>query len=184
MCPRGTLYNGRYRGRQVERRTTRKLSAVEFAAQLEQPLVAWARDLVRNGHVAEAHEQLCTIRGVDVKIAPLFLRDVVLWYNLAPENDLHLLHPVDTWVEFVVRKLSRNAGMTPASCANYIVEHANAPERANQGMWYFCVHVAGSSRYVVRRCLEDDVRCNAALDRHLANLSAGGAAAAEWNGQQ
>ena len=53
-------------------------------------------------------------------------------------------------------------------------------ERANQGIWYFCARVAESSRYIVRRCLEDQGRYDADLARHLSSLQAGTAAVGDF----
>jgi len=184
MCPRGTRYKRRYRRGAIQRTTlatTGQPSAVEFAAQLQQPLVAWAREKITRDETRGAHTQLRSIVGISDKLASFFLRDVAVRYNLAPQNDRHLLQPIDTWVEFVVKKMSHGEGMTRAACAQFIVENANAPERANQGMWYFCVPVAGSSRYVVRRCLEDNDHYEAAVDHHLSRLKTGGAAAQGFN---
>ncbi|MCD6416423.1 MAG: hypothetical protein J7M08_06975 [Planctomycetes bacterium] len=171
LCPRGVRYVRYYGGQPIES-TTRELSAVEFAAQLQEPLVAWARDKIQKRQAPEAHEQLRSICGIDVKIASLFLRDVGVRYKLAPVNDRYLLQPIDTWVEFVIKRLAQDEAMDRTACAKFIVGKANAPERANQGMWYFCVPVAGSSRYVVRRCLDDNERYEGALARHLASLGA------------
>jgi len=160
-----------------------KMSAVAFAATLPQPMVAWARDMIGGGRVREGYKALQKIRGIGPKIAAFFLRDVAVRYNIAPQNDRHLLQPVDTWVEFVVRSLSGDVGMDPRSCAEYLVEHAAAPERANQGIWYFCTQVAGSSRYVVRRCLEDATGYDVCLDKHLANLDTGAKAVCKFKEQ-
>jgi len=158
-----------------------QMSAVELAAALPEPMVTWAKKMVGSGKVRRAHAQLQRIRGIGPKIASFFLRDVAVKYHLAPGEDRDLLQPVDTWVEFVVQRLSGDGTKDRTSCARFIVENATAPERANQGMWYFCVPVAGSSRYLVRRCLEDNDRYEAAVDHHLSRLKTGGAAAQGFN---
>lgn len=186
LCPRGTRYRRRYRRGAIQRTTvatTGQLSAVEFAAQLQQPLVAWAKDSMTRDEIKEAHAQLRSVVGISDKLAAFFLRDVAVRYDLAPQNDRHLLQPIDTWVKFVVRELAEDEAMDRAACAKFVVGSTNVPERANQGIWYFCVPVAGSSRYKVRRCLEDAERYEAALARHLESLEGGAEAARKLNEQ-
>jgi len=180
LCPRGVRYVRKYRGRRVES-TTRKISAVELGAQSRVPLVAWAHAKIVGDGLRKAHKEVRRIGGISDKIASFFLRDVAVRYDLAPKNDRHLLQPIDTWVKFVVRRLNGNEEMDQASCARFIVDNAQLPERANQGIWYFCAVVAGSSRYVVRRCLEDIERYNTVLDRHLSSLEAGTTAVRDFN---
>lgn len=181
MCPKGTRYTRLFRGSQRQS-SIRKISAIQFAAELETPLVSWAREKIQAGKVKEAHSQLLRIGGVHVKIASFFLRDVAVRFNLASAQDRWLLQPVDTWIEFVVKQLSGDHKMDKPTCARFIAENASEPEKANQGIWYFSVPVSGSSRYVVQRCLagEDNKHYEAAVSRHLSELEVGAEAARAW----
>ncbi len=181
MCPYGTSYTRKYRGDQ-RKSSIRKISAVEFAAELDAPLVSWARDKIHAGKVEDAHKQIQRIGGIQQKIASFFLRDVAVRFNLAPAQDRWLLQPVDTWVEFVVKRLSGDDEMDKPACARFIAENSNEPEKANQGIWYFSVPVNGSSRYVVQRCLtgEDNRYYDAAISRHLTQLESDSEAARAW----
>lgn len=177
LCPKGTSYHRKDRADLLIKES---VSAVEVAAELPKPIVKWARDKIEEDNTKEAHEKLCEIGGIGEKIASLFLRDVTVKYEIIPQSNRHLLQPIDTWAEFVTKKLSGNYKMNQADCANFIVNNSKEPERASQGLWYFCVPVAESSRYVVERCLKYDKTFEEIVEQHLESLRACGKAASEF----
>jgi len=60
--------------------------------------------------------------------------------------------------------------MSDPGCARYVVEHSDAPEEANQGIWYFCAHAASSAEYLVRRALADGACFRRLVRNHLDRL--------------
>ncbi len=178
LAPEGTKYHWKSGGE----KTTKKVSAVEFAAGLlPKPLAAWARDEIKGGGLKKVHAQLTTINGVGPKIASLFLRDLAVWYYLVPTLDRHvrscrdvlrahslvptprdLLQPIDTWEAFVASEMGRVKESDHPKCADYILKKSQVPECANQGIWYFCTQVAFSSA-ATRRPLYAAVACCASL---------------------
>lgn len=76
----------------------------------------------RRLRVKEAWERLTSIHGIGSKIASLFLRDVVVWFGLAPNTaDRWYMQPVDVWVRRTVSLLSRS-NMSDEDIAKRIVE--------------------------------------------------------------
>lgn len=183
MCPKGTCYSRKYETPYQLR--TSNLSALELAAQVLEgkPIVAWAKELLADDTVAEAHRTLTLVNGVSHKIASFFLRDVATISGLKPSRDRYLLQPVDTWIRFVVQALAGDNQMDDRSCASFITEQTCDPESANQGIWYFCTMVAGSSKYLVIRCIDSPDHTRVVLDRHLATLARVGQAASGLNGR-
>ena len=176
LCPKDTRYVRHYLGNE-KRSTVAKISAIELAAALPQTLVAWARAEVNQECVRRAHEELCQVNGVGDKIASFFLRDVATYYGLAPRHERYLLQPVDVWVRWVARILADDNGMGDAECAQFITHNAANPERANQGMWYYCAVVCHSSRYLVTTSLRDRQRLDRLVQQHVEELRLGAEAA-------
>lgn len=170
LCPRGVGYSRTYLG-DKRSNIVRKMSVLELVAErLEgQCLIPWARGLIEAEETRKAHAQLRAVNGISNKIASFFLRDVGFKSGLAPANDRQLLQPIDGWVRFVTRTMSGKE-LDDAACAEYIVQNSAQPERANQGMWYFCVHVAGSAAYRVRHALADEALFRRFVAEHLARL--------------
>lgn len=168
LCPRGCRY-----GTAGQRRTTGK-SVIEMAAGIpgQQPLMAWSSAMLRTGDVKVAHARLKDINGIGPKIASFFLRDVATYCGIQLSDERELLQPIDTWMRFVARQVSRNGSMTDTACARLIVQKANEPERANQGIWYLCAQVAQSSQYRVKQAIEDSSKLTAAVADHLDRLAA------------
>lgn len=167
LCPKGVSYNRKYL-RVLKSAKVGKISVLQLAARdLDGlPMVPWARRLIEQDNVAEAHGCLRGVNGIGSKIASYFLRDVALKFGLAPCSSRELLQPIDGWVRLVVRILS-NTGLGDPECAAYLVANSSSPERANQGIWYFCAHVAGSSGYLVRKSLADRAYLEGLFLKHL-----------------
>lgn len=180
MCPVGTPVQRRRNGKNVVLKT-KKFSAVEFVAEEMGGgcIVPWARDLMKSANTKKAHDALKTINGVSTKIASLFLRDVAVMYRLAPSQRRELLQPVDTWIRFVAGELAQRSLKSDDECARFIVNNSHQPEAANQGIWYFCAQIAGSSRYEVRRSLGERHYVNQLLCAHLRSLTDLGRAAGD-----
>ena len=114
------------------------------------------------------------------RLRSFFLRDIALLYGLAPGKDRHLLQPVDTWIRFVVQHIGGQADLDDVKCAKYLVENVDEPEKANQGIWYFCVHVAESSQYRVLKCMERPELAWSMIRKHAGSLVQAGKAASGW----
>ncbi len=126
-----------------------KVSLVKFVWDISEngdaTVASWAFRLIREDKIKEAHERLKTIWGVGDKIASFYLRDVFwLGHNLKPEtskfvlNDLHLLQPIDIWVERAARALGLKENST-ISIAKFISsferDNGLAPGGGNIGFW-------------------------------------------------
>jgi hypothetical protein len=167
LCPRSWSYKKR-----SGRATTKKLSAIQLACQQleDNPLVPWAAEQLESGSAQVAHTLLKKINGVGDKIASLFLRDIATIYAITVGDDQKWrLQPIDMWLRFVVWKLQARK-LNDDQCAQFVVTNSMTPEKTNQGVWYFCNRVAGSSRYMVSRSI-DDVGCfQETISLHLHQL--------------
>jgi len=181
LCPCGFTYARRYKGKTRQARVS-GISAVELVAgDVEgQCLVTWARDLVQAGEVAGVHGMLTKVNGVSNKITSFFLRDVASMFGITPEDRRTLLQPIDRWVRFVARALAGDDSLSDARCASFLVENSPAPERANQGIWYFCARIAESSQYRVSQSLDDRQAMDRAVKGHLHHLQRAGQAAGDF----
>jgi hypothetical protein len=133
-------------------------------------LVEWARARIVDGTSQDAHRRLKQMNGVSDKIASFFLRDVALYFRQSPRVHRELLQPVDTWIRYVASHLCGRKGQCDTWYARYIATHADAPEMANAGIWYFCTNVAHSARWVVGDALNNRRRLNQLVDAHLDQL--------------
>jgi len=104
----------------------------------------------RNNNVKQAFELMNQIRGIGPKIASLFLRDVVITYevDLANVQNRYLLQPIDIWVQRTISHFTNIPGNQKQVIAEWIVKtsiqyHIN-PELVNMGVWFFCSTIIGS----------------------------------------
>jgi len=172
LCPNELCNNKSKSGNTEEKRVSRK-SVIEFVADnlKGRCLVPWARDLLKS-KPEEVHKSIIEIRGVGDKIASFFLRDVACIFGIELTKNREILQPIDTWIRFVAQDLADNPKLTDKKCAKYIVEHSREPEKANQGIWYYCTHVANSSRYVVKKSIRDPelILMKQLINDHIDNL--------------
>lgn len=137
---------------------TKQDSVVEFlAAKLQNNIVLLCRQGIKDD-LRDIHKQLKTINGIGDKIASFFLRDIAALYNIQPEKDYrYLLQPIDGWIRFIVMQIEGNEKISDGKCSKWMVNKSGSsePEKLNQGMWYFAAIIAESSRYKVKRSIED-----------------------------
>ncbi len=103
-------------------------------------LVESVRAAIEAGHAVAAHSRLCGVPGIGPKIASLFLRDLAVWFGVADRvtnEGRYYLQPVDRWVGRTIQRLVGRKDMRQREIARWIVTYADAPELANQGIWYF-----------------------------------------------
>lgn len=64
-------------------------------------IAIYIRDLISNGNTDKAYDFIKSICGIGEKISSFYLRDIVYLTSLDEKNisDLHLLQPIDTWIE-------------------------------------------------------------------------------------
>ncbi len=124
------------------------------------------RDMVRDGIAA-----VSKIRGSGNKISAFFLRDVALFYGIAPLHDRALLQPIDRWVRRTVRLLDTNVGKTDRAVQDWMADTFAAPELANAGIWYFGAQAA-ESPYQYRHALADPRFAKSLVERHVQQLAA------------
>ena len=120
--------------------------------------------LLKGGTVKTAHTFLCQIRGTGSKINSLFLRDIVLIYDLPISQDDPLLQPVDIWVRRLTRLLMGVQADVPkdgkddyssdtkiAETIIYLSKIAAvSPLILNQGAWCFGAQIAGTKSKLIR----------------------------------
>jgi len=185
LCPKGFKFRHRRKGSSYERATSKE-SVLEVLGSLgNRCITSRARDLIHNGEVLKAHTQLRRIGGIGPKIASLFLRDISTLYDLQPlPQDREYLQPVDIWIRRVVRNCAADNKFSDEKCRAYVITHcSDQPERANQGIWYFCARVASSSNYRVNECLQDSRQWQRAVERHLVDIENAAMAAANFVGR-
>lgn len=125
------------------------LSVVEFIQNHLQGqdynIVLWAKGQLEEEQTLEAHRALCSINGIGVKIASLFLRDVAWCFGVRPTRCRALLQPIDIWVRRAANALDP---LSKDHEAEWIVRTSLAmnvlPEAINAGMWYLGALVAGN----------------------------------------
>lgn len=177
LCPQGTSYQRKYKDT-VTRKRVRGISALELVGEeLEgKPIVPWARDSIKSRRLAKAQRVLTMVNGVSETTSACFLRDVATMYGIKPPSDRRLLQPVDSWIALVARASAGDPDLSADACASFMLKSAE-PEKASQGVWYFCTQVAGASRRQVSLSLEDPSHMSFLLDDHLRALVVGGEAA-------
>lgn len=149
----------------------------------EYNLIKTVLALLQGGTVKTAHTFLCQIRGTGNKINSLFLRDIVLIYDLPIEQDDPLLQPVDIWV----RRLTRLLMGVPADVTKNEEDHyssdtkiaaalidlsktaAVSPLSLNQGAWYLGAQIAGTKSRLIRY-IEDKLSPSNAVDQKVSLL--------------
>ena len=170
LCPKGEKYE-RKDGDKRTPRTTKKVSIIQFAAKRKElPIVAWAYAMMEGEKLKDAYAELQKINGIGPKIASLFLRDLAVYFKLEPKENRRFLQPVDTWIRFVVQAISDNPKADDGECAQFIVDNSKAPERVNQGIWYFCSDMADSSQYVVGQNLKDPNYFKGRVEKYIESL--------------
>jgi len=172
LCPKGFKYQRRYKGT-IRSSVVGKRSAVELVADEMGGgcIVTWAREQISAGRIAEAHGRICRVNGIHNKIASFFLRDIATHFAIRPDTDRWLLQPVDTWVRLVARRTKGDQELDDPGCAQFLAGATVEPERANQGIWYFCSQVAWSSEYWVERCLAEPQWLQRRVNDHLSRLA-------------
>jgi len=167
LCPQGTKY-----GNKGNTKTVRQISVIELMLQEELSnvgIVSFAKEKLDSDQVKEAHKILNKINGVGPKIASLFLRDVAVMYDCKISNNKKLLQPIDTWIRYCVQTCAGNTKLTDG-CADFLIKNADEPEKANQGIWYFCAQVAKSSRFRVKRSIKDQKYMKRLIRQHIEDL--------------
>ncbi len=126
-----------------------KVSLVKFVWDISdkgnETVASWSFRLLSENKIKEAHERLKTIWGIGDKIASFYLRDIFwLGHKLKPEtskleaNDLHLLQPIDIWVERAARALGVKQNSTTSiakSISSFERDNGLAPGGGNIGFW-------------------------------------------------
>ena len=185
LCPKGTAYKDK-----KGTHKTQKPSLVELMQRQDfynmTSLVSYVGDILRRGEIEKAYQVLREINGVGHKIASLFLRDVavILNINVSVHGDnRYLLQPIDIWIRFCINLCQPSLGQSTKldeQCARFIVENTDEPEKTNQGIWYFCAQVAGSSKYKVRRSFKEDHYMNDLIEEHIGYLRLCGKVASDY----
>jgi len=182
LCPKGTEYtNNKDNTKTVNQKCVIELVQEELS---NVGIVSFAKEKLNSDQVKEAYEILNKINGVGPKIASLFLRDVaiVMCDCKKISNNKELLQPIDTWIRYCVRAYAGNTKLTYNECADFLINGTDEPEKANQGIWYFCAQVAQSSRYRVDRSIKDQKYMERLIQQHIKDLKDDGEAGKSFRG--
>ena len=179
LCPQGTKYtNNQGNTNKVNQKCVIELVQEELS---NVGIVSFAKEKLDSDQVKEAYKILNKINGVGPKIASLFLRDVAVMYDCKISNNKELLQPIDTWIRYCVQTCASNTKLTDG-CADFLIKNADEPEKANQGIWYFCSQVAQSSRYKVKRSIENQKYMKQLIKEHKEDLIDDGKAGESFGG--
>lgn len=181
LCPQGTKYRNK-----GNTKTVGQISVIELMLQEKLSnvgIVSFAKEKLDLDQVEEAHKILNKINGVGPKIASLFLRDVAVRYDYKKiSNNKELLQPIDTWIRYCARTCECDKKLTDNECADFLINGTDEPEKANQGIWYFCTQVAKSSRLRVKRSIEDQKYMKQLIKKHKEDLIYHGKAGKSFGG--
>jgi len=178
LCPQGIKYDN-------NTKTVRQISVIELMLQEELSnvgIVSFAKEKLDSDQAKEAHKILNKINGVGPKIASLFLRDIAVRYDCKKiSNNKELLQPIDTWIRYCVQTYAGKK-LTYNECADFLINGTDKPEKANQGIWYFCAQVAQKSRSKVNRSIRDQKYMELLIKKHIEDLIDDGEAGKSFGG--
>lgn len=119
------------------------------------------RDLMSCGETTRAYNFMKEIRGIGEKIASFYLRDIVYLTRLDENNisDLHLLQPMDTWLEQTFKILFNSGAPKDLKGKQRLIvdlckESGVSSISFNQGAWILGSQIAGEFE-TFRRTLTD-----------------------------
>lgn len=133
------------------------------------------RELIKKGDTTKAHDFIRSIKGVGVKIAPFYLRDIAHLGNLREDaiKDPHYLQPIDTWLDQALAIIFQDK--VPRKLVDKqkaIVELCKAAGCSaiafNQGAWVLGSQMARSFKSF-RQIAEGD-NAKAIIEEHLSNM--------------
>ena len=109
------------------------------------------KELIQKSKTAEAYDFVASIRGVDSKIAPFYLRDIAYLGNLTESRikDSYYLQPIDTWLKqtlsIIFGDKSPRKHREKQKIIVTLCEAAGcSPIAFNQGAWVLGSQVAGN----------------------------------------
>lgn len=122
------------------------MAAIKFILQItNHNIVAYSIDMIRNRRTEDIYNQLVDLPQIGPKLASLFLRDIVLVYDLKGFLTIDTekyMQPVDTWVRQVAEalKVIGKDDKDPITVSEKIVNQCNnhsvCPLLFNAGAWY------------------------------------------------
>ena len=124
-------------------------------------IAIYIRDLVSNGNTNQAYDFIKSIRGIGEKISSFYLRDIVYLTNLDEKNipDLHLLQPLDTWLEQTLKILFNSDVPKKLQEKQKLIVDLSKESRVssisfNQGAWVLGSQISGEFE-TFKRALTD-----------------------------
>lgn len=115
-------------------------------------IVQWAHSLAGSGNVETAWNALVAIRGINRKIASLYLRDIVDAFEIDEDRvgGKKYLQPIDRWTERAAKALAEFLPTTPNSYWEFAEVLVEVSERANvhstltnTGLWILGAQLVG-----------------------------------------
>lgn len=131
------------------------------------------RDLLNSRNTFNAYTFLKSIRGIGDKISSFYLRDIACLAGLDEENisDLHLLQPIDTWLEQTIEILFNSyAPISLEKKQKLIIKLCKESNVSsiyfNQGAWVLGSQIAIEFE-TFRRVLDDHDSTLSIIEKHI-----------------
>jgi len=119
-------------------------------------IIKWAHEMIEKGCIKSTYNDLCSVRGIGSKITSLFLRDIVIAFNVDESKceRAEYFQPIDRWTRRGSETLSKLFGKEPPKndkeSATRIVEISKnagvSSALVNTGLWMFGAQFVRSER--------------------------------------
>jgi len=136
-------------GRKTDREMV--IDSLRLVSQLQgynHSLIKYTIDNVTNENLSHIYDKVTGIRYVGPKTGSLFIRDIVVFYQLEgrlQDDDYQYIQPVDTWVRQMCERFGwakKNANAK--NIVKIMTQECNKADvslpRFNQGLWYLGSH--------------------------------------------
>ena len=136
---------GKIRGRDIELVTGTLKKLKEFKEFKDENIVTYSIKKIQKGNIKELYNELNKIRGIGQKTSSLFLRDLVLLFELKinKKEDAMYLQPIDTWVRKGLEILFGIKDKNDKELKRKIVNICKSVEdsvKFNAGLWIIGTH--------------------------------------------
>jgi len=136
-------------------------------------IAVYMRDLIDCGNTAGAYDFIKGIRGIGEKIASFYLRDIAHLSRLDERNisDLHLLQPMDTWLEQTLKILfnsdvPKNLQQKQRLIVNLCKKSGVSSISFNQGAWVLGSQITGEFG-TFKEALNDHAYAQEIIKKHI-----------------
>lgn len=147
----------------------------QLASNNIENIAGHVRTLIKNGNTHNAYDFIKSIKGIGDKIASFYLRDIAHFADDIEESDIvdvHLLQPIDTWLEQIL-KILFNSDIMKLSLRNKQKQIVNLCREAkvsclsfNQGAWLFGSQIAEDFERV-ESAITDTEKALLIIEKHI-----------------